>query len=84
MNEPLDPDVVYKAGSGKKHGRDFIGNGYINSRVSSSQSRSMCTPSDDDIRPSRQVCTRVDIIGELETQIAEMRQILLVSFFTMS
>jgi hypothetical protein len=81
MKAPLDPDVVYKAGRGKKHGRHIIANGYIDSRVSSSQSRSTTV---DDVRPSRWVRTTMDRIGELGAQIAELHQIILVSLLTIS
>ena len=67
MNAPLDPDVVYKVGRGKKHGRHFIANGYIDSRVTASRSRSMSSASIDDVRPPRRIRTAVDRIGELET-----------------
>jgi hypothetical protein len=80
MKAPLDPDVVYKAGRGKKHGRHIIANGYIDSRVSS-QNRSTTV---DDVHPSRWVRTAMDRIGELEAQIAELRQIILVSLLAIS
>jgi hypothetical protein len=38
MREPIDPDLVHKAGCGKKHGRHVLADGYIDSRVSASQS----------------------------------------------
>jgi hypothetical protein len=80
MNAPLDPDVVYKVGCGKKHGRHCLANGYIDSRVSASQSRSsMSCGSFEDIRPSRRLRTGVDRIGDLESQMVEIRQILIVS-----
>jgi len=53
MNEPIDPDVVYKAGCGKKHGRHLLADGYIDSRASASQSQSMSYATDENIRPAR-------------------------------
>jgi hypothetical protein len=82
MNEPLDPDVLYKVGCGKKHGRHVLANGYIDSRVSASQSRSsMSSGSFEDVRPSRRIKTSVDRIGELEKNMQEIRQMLIVSSY---
>jgi hypothetical protein len=53
MTGPIDPDIVYKAGCGKKHCRHFLADGYIDSQVSASQSRSMSTSIEDNIRPLR-------------------------------
>jgi hypothetical protein len=46
MREPIDPDIVYKAGCGKKHGRHLLADGYIDTRVSASHNRSMSTNKD--------------------------------------
>jgi hypothetical protein len=74
MNEPLDPDVVYKIGCGKKHGRHVLANGYIDSRGSASQNRSsMSYGSFEDVRPPRRIKTSVDRIGELEKNMQEIR-----------
>ena len=82
MTEPIDPDIVYKAGCGKKHGRHFLVDGYIDSRVSASQSRSMSTSTEDNIRPSRRIKTPVDRIVDHEAKVGEIHQKLLVSLLT--
>jgi hypothetical protein len=38
MREPIDPDIMYKAGCGKKYGRHLLADGYIDTRVSASHS----------------------------------------------
>jgi hypothetical protein len=53
MNEPLDLDIVYKVGCGKKHGRLLLADGYIDSRVSASQCGSMSNATEDNIRPAK-------------------------------
>jgi hypothetical protein len=79
MNEPFDPEVVYKVGCGKKHGRHILANGYIDSRASTSQSRSsMNYGSSEDVRPPKRIKTSVDRIGELEKDMREMKQMLMV------
>jgi hypothetical protein len=70
---PLDPDVVYKAEYGKKHGHYFLADGYIDSRVSASESKSMSAGTKDSIRPSRRIKTPMDRIVDLETKMGEMQ-----------
>ena len=72
MNEPIDPDVVYKAGCGKKHGRHLLADGYIDSRASASQSQSMSYATDENIRPARRIRTPVDRIEDLETKYDDL------------
>jgi hypothetical protein len=72
MRDPIDPDIVYKAGGDKKHGCHFLADGYIYTRVSASHSRSMRTNTEDNIRPSKQIKTPIDRIVELESKMAEM------------
>jgi hypothetical protein len=58
----------------KKHVRHVLANGYIDSRVSASQSRSsMSYGSFEDVRPPRRIKTSVDRIGELEKNMQEIR-----------
>jgi hypothetical protein len=82
MREPIDPDLVYKAGCGKKHGRHVLADGYIDSRVSASQSRSMSTNTEDNIRPLKRIKTPIDRIADLESKMGEMHQLLLVRLLT--
>jgi hypothetical protein len=89
MNEPLDPDIVYKAGCGKKHGRHLLADGYIDSRVSASQCGSMSYATKDNIRPARRIKTPVDRIIDLESKVDNLgtkfdviHDLLLVSWLT--
>jgi hypothetical protein len=89
MNEPLDPDIMYKAGCGKKHGCHFLSNGYIDSRVSASQCGSMSYATEDNIHPARRIRTPVDRIVDLESKVDNlgtkfdaMHELLLVSWLT--
>jgi hypothetical protein len=60
MKESIDPNIVYKSGCGKKHGCHILADGYIDSRVNASQSRSMSTNMEDSIRPSKRIKTPID------------------------
>jgi hypothetical protein len=53
IREPFDPDVVYKARCGKKHGHHFLADGYIDSWVSASQSRSRSSATEDSLCHSK-------------------------------
>jgi hypothetical protein len=79
MREPIDPDIVYKVGCGKKHGRHILVDCYIDSRVSVSRSRSLSTNMEDNIHPLKRIKTPMDRIIDLETKMGEMHQMLLVS-----
>jgi hypothetical protein len=82
MREPLDPDIVYKVGCGKKHGRHFLANGFIDSRASASQSRSRSDATEDNIRPSTRIKTPVDRIVDLEVKVDGIYEMLRVSLLT--
>jgi hypothetical protein len=69
MREPIDPYIVYKVGCGKKHDCHVLVDGYIDSQVSVSRSRSMSTNTEDNIRPSKRIKTPIDRIVDLETMI---------------
>jgi hypothetical protein len=79
MREPIDPDIVYRAGCGKKHGPHLLADGYIDTRVSTSHSRSMNTSTEDNIHPWKQIKTPIDRIAELESLMGEVHQMLLLS-----
>jgi hypothetical protein len=89
MNEPLDPDIMYKVGCGKKHDHHLFVDGYIDSRVSASQCRSMSNATEDNILPAKRIRTPVDQIVDLESKVDNLgtkfdviHELLLVSWLT--
>lgn len=74
MNSPLDASAVYKAGKGKKHGRFFMGAGYISTPTTLSEVRSTSASSTDEVHlQSRQQPSHVSQSQFSELQ-AQLRQ----------
>jgi hypothetical protein len=82
MREPIDSELVYKVGCGKKHGRYILADGYIDSRVSASRCQSMSTTTDDNMRSSKRIKTLINQIVDLESKMGEMHRMLIVSLLT--
>lgn len=80
MNSPLDASAVYKAGKGKKHGRFFMGAGYISTPTTLSEVRTTSTASTDEVhlqsrpRPSHGIYSQVSELQAKLQQEIEARQ----------